>query len=145
MTIVVSPSPRTRTIHESLIVARRPTPETHKKSPAFVSLAENPASASEAHYLAAAIQQALNGDTTQLASYGTIAWRPLEQLRDRPWNATCFYDQSLADAYDALLENPALAALGTLAVVEPGGQRIRDAFTKATRRQNPDMRALWAS
>ena len=131
-------------IHESLIVARRPTPETHRKSTAFVSLAENPASASEAHYLAAAIQQALNGDTTQLASYGTIAWRPLDQLRDRPWNATCFYDQSLADAYDALLENPALAALGTLAAVEPGGQRIRDAFTKAAKRQNPDMRALWA-
>ena len=69
----------------------------------------------------------------------------MAQSRDRPWNAACFYDQSLADAYDALLENPALAALGTLAAVEPGGQRIRDAFTKATRRQNPDMRALWAS
>ena len=131
-------------IHESLIVTRRPTPETHKKSTAFISLAENPASASEAHYLADAIQQALNGDTAQLANYGTIAWRSLEQLRDRPWNAACFYDQSLADAYGALLENPALAALGTLADVEPGGQRIRDAFIKAARRQNPDMRALWA-
>ena len=131
-------------IHESLIVARRPTPETRGKSAAFVSLAENPASASEAHYLADAIQQALDGDRTQLANYGTIAWRSFEQLRDRPWNAACFYNQSLADAYDTLLENPALAALGTLAAVEPEGRRVRDAFTKAAKRQNPDMRALWA-
>ena len=131
-------------IHESLIVARRPTLETQKKATAFVSLAENPASVSEAHYLADAIQQALNGDTTQLANYGTIAWRSLEQLRNRSWNAACFYEQSLADAYDTFLENPALAALGTLATVEPEGRRVRDAFTKAAKRQNPDMRAIWA-
>ena len=130
-------------IHESLIVARRPTPETRGKSTAFVSLSENPASASEAHFLAEAIRRALDGDNSLLANYGTIAWRTPEQLRDRPWNATCFYDQSLADSYDALLENPALMAIGCLAAVEPGGQRIRDAFRKAEKRQNPDMRVLW--
>ena len=131
-------------IHESLIIARRPDAGTRGKPTAFVSLAENPASASEAHFLAEAIRRALGGDNSLLANYGTIAWRTLEQLRDRPWNAACFYDQSLADAYDALLDNPALAAVGSLAAVEPGGQRIRDAFIKAAQRQNPDMRALWA-
>ena len=131
-------------IHESLIVARRPSPGSERKPTAFVSLAENPASASEAHFLAAAIRQALDGDNSLLASYGTIAWRTLDQLRDRPWNAVCFYDQSLADAYDGLLDNPALTPIGNLASVEPGGQRIRDAFSKAEKRQNPDMRALWA-
>ena len=39
---------------------------------------------------------------------------------------------------------PALTSIGNLASVEPGGQRIRDAFRKAEKRQNPDMRALWA-
>ena len=131
-------------IHESLIIARRPTPETAGKPTAFVSLAENPSSASEAHYLAGAIRQALDGDASLLADYGTIAWRSLEQLRDRPWNAACFYDQTLADTWDALTENPALTPIGKVAAVEPGGQRIRDAFTKAQRRQSPDMRALWA-
>ncbi|MCY3803467.1 MAG: N-6 DNA methylase [Gammaproteobacteria bacterium] len=130
-------------IHESLIIARRPTPESQDKPTAFVSLADNPASASEAHYLAEAIQQALAGDVTALASYGTIAWRSLEQLRDRPWNAACFYDQSLAEVYDTLTENPALVPIGNLAAVEPGGQRARDAFTQAEQRQNPDIRALW--
>ena len=131
-------------IHESLIIARRPTPESEKKPTAFVSLAENPASASEAHYLAQAIRSALDGDTSQLANYGTITWRSLEQLRDKPWNAACFYDQTLADAYDTLLQNAALTLTSAIATVQPGGQRVRDAFTKARQRQNPDMRALWS-
>ena len=130
-------------IHESLIVARRPTPETRGKPTAFVSLAENPASPSEAHFLADAIRQALNGDESRLSRYGTIAWLSPEQLRERPWNAACFYDQSLAQAYEMLLDCPALQPLGELASVEPGGQRIRDAFLKAEQRQRPDMRALW--
>ena len=131
-------------IHESLIVARRPTSETRDKPTAFVSLAENSASASEAHFLAEAIRQALDGDNSLLANYGTIAWRSPEQLRDRPWNAACFYDQTLADAYDALLDCPTLMPIGNLASVEPEGRRIRDAFRKAEKRQSLDMRALWA-
>lgn len=132
-------------IHESLIVARRPSSENRGRPTAFVSLAENPASASEGHFLAEAIRQALDGDNSLLASYGTIAWRSLGQLRGRTWSAACFYDQSLADAHDLLLENPCLTAIGRVAAVEPGGQRIRDAFRKAGKRQNPDMRALWAN
>ena len=132
-------------IHESLIVARRPTPENRGQPTAFVSLAENPASASEAHFLAEAIRQALHGDNSLLANYGTIGWRSLEQLRDRAWSAACFYDQSLANAYDLLLDNPSLKAIGRVAAVEPGGQRIRDAFRKSAKRQSPDMRALWAN
>lgn len=130
-------------IHESLIVARRPAPDTEGRPTAFVSLSENPASASEAHFLAEAIRMAMAGDRTRLADYGTIAWRSPEQLRGRPWNAACFYDQSLADACDSLAGNTALAPLGTLAAVEPEGRRIRDAFRRAEKRQNPDMRALW--
>lgn len=130
-------------IHESLIIARRPIPDTQDKPTAFISLSENPASASEAHFLAEAIRRALDGDNSLLANYGTIAWRTLEQLRNRPWNATCFYDQSLADSYDKLLDNTALTAIGSLAAVEPAGRRVYDAFQRAEKRQNPDMRVLW--
>ena len=130
-------------IHECLIVARRPTPETRDKSTAFISLSENPASASEARFLAKAIRMALDGDNSLLANYGTITWRTLEQLRNRPWNATCFYDQSLADFYDKLLKNTALMAINSLADVEPDGRGIRGAFQRAEKRQNPDMRVLW--
>ena len=133
-------------IHESLIVARRPSAKQSPSRPtAFISLAENPTSASEAHFLAEAIRDALEGDLTPLSSYGTISYRELDQLRDRPWNAACFYDQTLADANDLLFAKSSLAPIGTLASVEPGGQRVRDAFRKAEKRQNPDMRALWAN
>ena len=131
-------------IHESLIIARRPTLKNESKMTAFISLAENPESASEAHYLAKAIGQALAGDNSRLSDYGTIAWRSNEQLRDKPWNAACFYNQSLADAYDYLIQNSALKAIGLIANVQPAGQGVRGAFTKARYRQNPDMRALWS-
>ena len=130
-------------IHESLIVARRPTPETRGRPTAFVSLSENPASISGARQLARAIRAALDGDMQALSSWGTLAWRTEQQVRDGPWNAACFYDQSLADACDALSANGALSPVGDLASVQPGGQRVRDAFRKAKQRQNPDMRALW--
>ncbi|MCY4259559.1 MAG: hypothetical protein OXC91_04770, partial [Rhodobacteraceae bacterium] len=130
-------------IHESLVIARRPAPGVKPKPTAFVSLADNPTSPSEAHFLAEAIHAALDGDETLLSNYGTIAWADPEHVRDRPWTAACFYDPSLAAAYDTLRANPALAALGHLAAVGPEGRRIRDAFSKAGQRQSPDMRALW--
>ena len=131
-------------IHECLIIARRPTPESKTSPTAFISLAENPASASEAHYLAKAIRQALSGDTSLLADYGTITWRSFEQLRNNHWNAACFYDQTLADAYDSLLQNKALKNIRCSANIEPDGRAIRGAFTKVRQRQNPDFRALWS-
>ena len=130
-------------IHECLIIARRPTAENDTNSTAFISLAENPASASEAHYLARAIRQALNGDTSLIADYGTITWRSFEQMRSKPWNAACFYDQTLADAYDSLLENKALKAIGDSANIQDG-RAVRGAFTRVRQRQNPDIRALWS-
>lgn len=130
-------------IHESLIVARRPTAETRGRPTAFISLSKNPGSISGARQLAWAIRAALDGDLLALSSYGSITWRTEKQIRDRPWNAACFYDQSLADACDALWNNPALTPVGTVACVQPEGRRVRDAFRKARQRQNPDMRALW--
>ena len=132
-------------IHECLIVTRRPSCETEGKPTAFISLAENPSSASEAHYLAKAIRQAINGDTSILADYGTITWRSLEKLRDKPWNAACFYDQALAEAYDMMLQNSALKSIGGIASIQPAGRRVYDAFIKARHRQNPDMCALWSN
>lgn len=130
-------------IHECLIIARRPTAETQKQPTAFVSLAENPATVSEAHYLAKAIRRALSGDTGLLADYGTIAWRSFEHVRNNSWNAACFYDQTLAEAWDFLLQNPTLTPMRKVAEVRPEGRRVRDAFSRARNRQSPDMRALW--
>ena len=129
-------------IHESLIIARRLNDQNKGKPTLFLSLADNPSSPSEAHFLAEAIRQSLNGDKSSLANYGTIVWRHLGQ-GGRMWNAACFYNQRIADEYDSLLGNSSLITLKDVAKVEPGGQRVRDAFTVAEIRQNPDMRAIW--
>lgn len=129
-------------IHESLIIARRLNDQNREKPTLFLSLADNPPSPSEAHFLSDAVRQSINGDNTALANYGTMDWRQIGN-RGRMWNAACFYDQRLADEYDALLDVSSLTALKDIARVEPGGQRVRDAFSTVTMRQNPDMRALW--
>ena len=129
-------------IHESLVVARRPNDDNKDKPTLFVSLADNPASPSEAHFLAKAIRRSLDGDNTALANYGTFSLRKIGQ-DGRMWNAACFYDQRLADEYDALLDVSSLTALKDVAKVEPEGRRVRDAFKRAEHRQNPDMRAIW--
>ncbi len=130
-------------INESLVVARRPISGAPIEPTAFISLAVNPTSASEAYYLAEAIRKALDRDCRELANYGTIAWRTLEESRDRPWNASCFLDQTLAEIYDSLLDCSALKPIGTLARIEPDGRGVRRAFERANIRQIPDRRALW--
>lgn len=130
-------------IHESLVIARRPTTENADKPTAFISLAVNPATASEAYFLAEAIQKAMDGDIGSLSSYGTIAWRTQEQLRKRPWNASCFFDQFLAEFHDSLIECSSLKPIRNIAAVEPDGRGIRDAFHNHEFRCIPDRRALW--
>ena len=84
-------------IHESLIVARRPTPENRGRAGGVCVPFGKP----RQHLRSAAGWQgrsrtALDGDLVALSAWGTVAWRTEEQVRGRPWNAACFYDQSLA-------------------------------------------------
>ena len=132
-------------IHESLIIARRPEPDSATKKTAFVSLAENPATSTAARQLGRAIRKALaQEDPTALSDYGNITFRSQNQLKNGcPWNATCFYDQSLAEGADWIAAHSALLALGRQAHVRPAGQGAREIFNLAKHPQNPDFRALW--
>ncbi len=132
-------------IHESLFIARRPAPGSAPKETAFVSLAENPATPTAARQLAAAIREALvQNDATGLSDYGNITFRSHEQLKDgQPWNAACFYDQSLAEGADWMAAHSALRPIGEQAQVGPDGRSARGAFVHAKHPQNPNVRALW--
>ena len=131
------------TIHESLIIVRRPGNTRRPGRVAFVALSENPASASDAYLLANAIHNAMAGNRSLLSEFGNIGWQKIENLRDRPWTIACFYDHSLAFAFERIVELEAVEELTDLASVEPAGQGIRGSFAKVTQRQIPDMRALW--
>ena len=138
-TIVTSHDPKrmnfseNTSIHESLIVARRPGAE--RGPTRFISLARMPCDTHEAILLSDLINRG-----QPLGEWGTEHSWPWPRVREGDWSAAQFYDGKLANAvYDlAALAGTVLTPAGTLCHIEPGGQRIRDAFLR-----NPPPDAPW--
>ena len=138
-TIVTSHDPKrmnfseNTSIHESLIVARRPGDE--RAATRFISLARMPQDTHEAILLSDLINRGQS-----LGEWGTEHSWPWPRVRAGDWSAAQFYDGKLANAiYDlAALAGTVLAPAGILCHIEPGGQRIRDAFLR-----NPPPDAPW--
>ena len=138
-TIVTSHDPKrmnfseNTSIHESLIVARRPGDE--RAATRFISLARMPQDTHEAILLSDLINRGQS-----LGEWGTEHSWPWPRVREGDWSAAQFYDGKLANAiYDlAALAGTVLAPAGILCHIEPGGQRIRDAFLR-----NPPPDAPW--
>ena len=138
-TIVTSHDPKrmnfseNTSIHESLIVARRPGAE--RGPTRFISLARMPCDTHEAILLSDLINRG-----QPLGEWGTEHSWPWPRVREGDWSAAQFYDGALANAvYDlAALAGTVLTPAGTLCHIEPGGQRIRDAFLR-----NPPPDAPW--
>lgn len=120
-------------IHESLMIARRP--EAERKPTRFISLARMPRDAHEALQLA----DVINGNQP-LDDWGTQHQWPWPRIREGDWSAAQFYDGTLAHAVRDLeaLAGTTLRAAGELCHIEPGGQRIRDAFLR-----DPPKNAPW--
>ena len=112
-------------IHESLIVARRPGSE--RVATRFVSLARMPQNTHEAILLSDLINR-----RQPLGSWGTEHSWPWPRIREGDWSAAQFYDGTLSYAVHdlAALAGTVLTPAGTLCHIEPGGQRIRDAFLR---------------
>ena len=120
-------------IHESLIVARRPSAE--RTPTRFISLARMPQDTHEAILLSDLINHG-----QPLGEWGTEHSWPWPRVREGDWSAAQFYDGTLANALHDLeaLAGTVLSPVGTLCHIEPGGQRIRDAFLR-----NPKPDAPW--
>ena len=67
-----------------------------------------------------------------LGEWGTEHSWPWPRMREGDWSAAQFYDGALANAVHdlAALAGTVLAPAGELCHIEPGGQRIRDAFLR---------------
>ena len=130
-TIVTSHDPKNvsfsenTTIHESLIVARRPGAE--RLPTRFISLAKMPRDAHEAILLSDLINR-----ESPLGDWGSEHSWPWPRVREGNWTAALFYNAELAEAVRdlAALAGGALRPAGELCRIEPGGQRIRDAFVR---------------
>ena len=122
-------------IHESLIVARRPGAE--RTPTRFISLARMPQDTHEAILLSDLINHG-----QPLGEWGTEHSWPWPRVREGDWSAAQFYDGALANAVHdlAALAGTVLTPAGILCRIEPGGQRIRDAFLR-----NPPTDAPWTA
>ena len=118
-----------------LIVARRPGAE--REPTRFISLARMPQDTHEAILLSDLINCG-----QPLGEWGTEHSWPWPRVREGDWSAAQFYDGALAIAIHdlAALAGTVLAPAGELCHIEPGGQRIRDAFLR-----NPPPDAPWTA
>ena len=144
-TIVTSHDPKrvnfseNTSIHESLIVARRPGAE--RAATRFISLARMPQDTHEAILLSDLINL-----RKPLGSWGTEHSWPWPRVREGDWSAAQFYDGDLANAVRdlAALAGTVLTPAGILCRIEPGGQRIRDAFLRKSPSEAPwTVPILW--
>ena len=137
--IVTSHDPRrinfseNTSIHESLLIARRPGPT--RAATRFISLTRMPRDTNEASLLADLINR-----QQPLGEWGAEHSWPSQRIRDGDWGAAQFYDGRLADALHELtaLAGTRLVSAGERCRIEPGGQRVRDAFLR-----EPSEDAVW--
>ena len=130
-TIVTSHDPKrinfseNTSIHESLIIARRPGLE--REATRFISLARMPQDTHQAILLSDLLNRG-----QPLGEWGTEHSWPWPRVREGDWSAAQFYDGALANAVHdlAALSSTALAPAGELCWIEPEGRRIRDAFLR---------------
>ena len=112
------------TIHESLIISRRSQDRLPTR---FISLRRMPTDAHEAIFLADMIN-----DAEIAREWGRECKWPWERVRSGDWQVALFYDEELAESYYdlAALNGTRLQFASNLCAIEPGGQRVRDAFVR---------------
>ena len=119
-------------IHESLLIARRP--EDERVATRFISLRKMPRDAHEAILLSDRINRG-----EPLGEWGTEHMWPWPRVREGDWTAALYYHAELAEAMRdlAALAGAALVAAGQVCSIEPGGQRVREAFDRKPKRSAP--------
>lgn len=112
-------------IHESLLVCRRKTSENTHAPTLFVSLAHKLDHPSEIGQLADWLA-AVHGRRSH-EWHSLFEW-PEERMAAGDWSPAQWFDGALAYVAEEIETLSGLTPLGDIALVEPAGQRIRDAF-----------------
>ena len=114
-------------IHESLLVCRRKTRENAHAPTLFVSLAHKLDHPSEVDQLADWLA-AVHGRRPH--EWHTLFEWPEERMAAGDWSPAQWFDGNLAYVAEEIEALPGLTPLDEMALVEPAGRRIRDAFVK---------------
>ena len=133
-------------IGEVLLICRRWNNERPKPPTRVVNLAKNPATPLEALDTVARIESASKGQGAAPQGF-TFQLEETERIERGDWSAVNFLSPFLIRTYRELSEQNPIATpmvgLSTFAQVGPGGQRIRDAYTKSDMPTLSGRRALW--
>ena len=129
-------------ISEMLVVARRHTEAVPSNRPPtrFVCLRQNSALATDALFVATALH-----NETLSEVVGSISEWPSAKMAKGQWRPLGLTSPALVQAVQ-VLETGAFfrtTPMGNVAEVGPGGQRIRDVFTKHSSADQAGRRALW--
>ena len=129
-------------IGEMLVICRRMDSSNAVKPPTrIVNLTINPSTPADSIALA----QAIDNGTVESHGYGTVQQWPVTRIASGNWGGVQFLSPYLCERFSELSLGKTFDAipLGKVAHVGPGGQRIRDAYTRASMPDSQGRMALW--
>ena len=110
------------TIHESLLVCRRRSANEPRRPTTFIALNRMPQTAGEVADWVAAVHAEQGHQLHRV-----FEW-PAARVAEGDWTPCQYYDGVLAALASDIDAVEVMTPLGRVALVEPGGQRLRDAF-----------------
>ena len=125
-------------IHESLLVCRRRQANEPRRPTKFIAVSHMPQTAADVEqWLQAA------GANRWHPHQRSFEW-PAARVAEGDWTPCQYLDGTLAEIAQEVDEHAATTPLGELALVEPGGRRLRDAFVNPLDHQpKPEYQVVW--
>lgn len=128
-------------IHESLLVCRRKTERNARAPTLFVSLAHKLDHPTEITELAAWLRAVHQRRPHEW--HALFEW-PEERMAAGDWSPAQWFDGDLAYVAEEIESLAGLVPLGEMALVEPAGQRISDAFVNPLKNEaKPEYPVMW--
>ena len=125
-------------IHESLLVCRRRKANEPRRPTTFVALMHMPETDAEVARWLRSVHAGWRH-----VFHRTFEW-PAAKVAEGDWTPCQYLDGTLAELAEVIDELDATTPLGELALVEPGGQRLRDAFVNPLGHQpRPEYQVVW--
>lgn len=125
-------------IHESLLICRRRDTSEPRRSTTFIALSHMPQTAADVEDCLRALRAGKWHPHQR-----TFEW-PAAKVAEGDWTPCQYLGGTLAEIAQEIDEHDATTPLGELALVEPGGRRLRDAFVNPLEHQpKSEYQVVW--
>ena len=125
-------------IHESLLICRRRDVNEPRRTTTFIALSHMPRTTADVEQCLRALRAGRWHPHQR-----TFDW-PAAKVAEGDWTPCQYLGGTLAEIAQEIDAHDATTPLGDLALVEPGGQRLRDAFVNPLDHQpKPEHQVVW--